>query len=128
MRLAERWVAVAIGAAALIALGLLSTRPDARSLAQPLVDATPINQITEWYRTQPHVAYDSAHDRYLFVWRDKRNDDPANWRDELCVARKTDPYCWPNADIYGRLVDGNGTILETEDIAIATAVVEALAE
>ena len=120
MRLAERLIAVAIGAAALVVPGLVSTRPDADSLGQPLVDATPINQGTSWYRTQPHVAYDSTHDRYLFVWRDKRNDEPGNRRDELCDYPSRNPPCWPNADIYGRLVAGDGTIIGTEDIPIAT--------
>ena len=112
--------AIAIGTVVLAALGLLSAQPSAGSPMQPLVDATPLSQITDWNRTQPHVAYDSTHDRYLFVWRDKRDDDPANWKDQLCVARKTDPPCWPNADVYGRLVAGDGTILGTEDIPIAT--------
>jgi len=118
MRTAKRSAAVAIGAVALIVLDLVSTRPSTGSPRQPLLDATPINQTKEWYRTQPHVAYDSTHDRYLFVWRDKRNDEPGNRRDELCSYRTGD--CWPNADIYGRLVDGNGRIVGTEDIAIAT--------
>ncbi|MDH7487536.1 MAG: hypothetical protein QHJ81_14830 [Anaerolineae bacterium] len=119
MRTAGRSAVIAIGAVTLAVLGLLSTPLGAGNLAQPLVNATPLNPATGWYRTQPHVAYDSTRDRYLFVWRDKRNDDPANWKDELCVARKTNPPCWPNADIYGRLVAGNGTPLGG-DIAIAT--------
>ena len=106
--------AIAIGTVVLAALGLLSAQPSAGSPMQPLVEATPINQGTEWYRTQPHVAYDSVHDRYLFVWRDKRND-PGNWHDEHGSTRFNS-----NADIYGRLVDGNGTIVGTEDIPIAT--------
>ena len=120
MRSAEKLIAVAIGVAALVFLGLVSNRPDAGSLAQPLVEATPLNQEAHWNRTQPHVAYDSFHDRYLFVWRDKRNDEPDNRWDERCDYRKTDPYyCWPNADIYGRLVAGDGTVLGDVDMAIA---------
>lgn len=115
MQPAER--IIAMSTAALILLGL--AWPESFGPARPQA-ATPINQTEEWNRTQPHVAYDSTRDRYLFVWRDKRNDEPDNRKDERCVTRKTRPYyCWPNADIYGRLVAGDGTILGDEDIPIA---------
>ena len=121
MRLPKILTALPVLAAALAVLGLTTTQPSATSPARPLVDAVPINEYADWNRTQPHVAYDSTHDRYLFVWRDKRNDVPGNRWDELCDYRKTTPYyCWPNADIYGRLVATNGEILGSADIAIAT--------
>lgn len=120
MRLPKILTALPVLAAALAVLGLTTTQPNATSPARPLVDAIPINEYADWNRTQPHVAYDSTHDRYLFVWRDKRNDEPDNRWDERCDYRKTDPYyCWPNADIYGRLVASNGDVLGTADIHIA---------
>jgi hypothetical protein len=80
--------------------------------ARPLVAAVPINETADWSRTQPHVAYDRNHDRYLFVWRDMRND-PDNALNDDCYGLAC------NADIYGHFVSGDGRVLPGTDIPIA---------
>jgi len=126
MRHALKSIPVIIAALALAIQGWLGTLPVDSAEARQLPDVVPINPDADWNRTQPHVAYDSGNHRYLFVWRDKRNDDPNNRKDQLCEYRRASPYCWPNADIYGHLVDGDGTVHPGPDIHIASdRVVEA---
>lgn len=47
----------------------------------------------------PDLAYDSSNNRFLAVWQDQRNG---------------------NADIYGRLINGNGTVYGDSDFLIHT--------
>ena len=104
----------------LVIMGWLGTLPVESALEPQLVDAIPIGPYSDWNRTQPQVAYDSSNHRYLFVWRDKRHDEADNRWDQRCDYHNASPYCWPNADIYGHLVDGDGTVHPGVDIHIAS--------
>jgi uncharacterized repeat protein (TIGR01451 family) len=110
-----RTLAVLLGAAVL--LGVIPQAEPSTSASAPVVTVHAVTAGSDWARTQPHVAYDPGNDRYFFVWRDKRNDVLENRHDP--PVGKCDYYhigsdCWPNADIYGRLVDGSGVFVSDE--------------
>lgn len=71
----------------------------------------------QWARFQAHTAYDTVHQRFLVVWHDKRNDPGREW----ALGYGLDN----NGDIYGRLVQPDGTAVGSADIAISTAAQDA---
>lgn len=65
-----------------------------------------------WARFQAHAAYDPFHNRFLVVWHDKRNDPGREWILGYGLNN--------NGDMYGRLVQPDGTALGAADIPIST--------
>lgn len=85
-----------------------TTQPGGLPLPVPINPGTPL-----WARFQAHAAHDAIHQRFLVVWHDKRNDPGREW--DLGYGLNN------NGDMYGRLVQPDGTALGSADIPISTA-------
>jgi len=90
----------------------LSRTPVFTATGGPLVIGTPVvlnPGAQSWARWQINASHDSARDRYLLVWWDKRNDTGREW--EYCYGFNC------NGDIYGRIVTAEGVTI-VDDFAI----------
>lgn len=84
-----------------------TTQPGGLPLPVPINPGTPL-----WARFQAHAAYDTINQRFLVVWHDKRNDPGREWALGYGLNN--------NGDMYGRLVQADGTALGSADIPIST--------